>query len=169
MGTPPEQGPTGMSRKPLQSRGADPFQVRRGRARTSPSMGQGRQRLPSPQRPPGQAIDIQSTDELSRSSPQSGFWTHVSQISLAAFKQCGLEQAQEQSVAERGHPAHPCVPRRSSSIQMLMRLSGLSASLNGGGLHRQTAIVATPGRDSGNSWFFSQRHLLETFLKNCFI
>lgn len=33
----------------------------------------------------GGGIDIQGT-QLIRSSPQSGFWTHVSQISLAAFK-----------------------------------------------------------------------------------
>lgn len=31
-------------------------------------------------------IDIQSTDSYSGQVPHSGFWTHVSQISLAAFK-----------------------------------------------------------------------------------
>lgn len=141
MQTPPGKGPAGDAHRPAWGRGG-------GHVPTASSR---------------TAIDIQSTAELSRSSPQSGFWTHVSQISPAAFKQHGLEQAQEQSGAEHGHPAHPCGPRRSSSIQMLMRLSGLSASVNGGGLGRQTAIVAAPGRDSGNSWFFSQRHLLETF------
>lgn len=31
-------------------------------------------------------IDIQSTDSYSGQAPHTGFWTHVSQISLAAFK-----------------------------------------------------------------------------------
>lgn len=45
----------------------------------------------------------------------------------------------------RARLAQPC-PRRGASIQMLMGLSGLSASMKGAGLGRLTAIVAAAGR-----------------------
>lgn len=67
----------------------------------------------------------------------------MSQISLAAFKQQGLEQGQnnpEQSPVTLPAPSPQSPHSEVRSIQMLMRLSGLSTSVNGGG----------PGRAEGH-------------------
>lgn len=59
----------------------------------------------------------------------------------------------------------PSAARGGRSIQMLMCLSGLSASVKGGWAVDGQPLSPPPRDDSRNSWFSSQRHRLETSYK----
>lgn len=66
------------------------------------------QNLTLPKHTPGQAIDIQGTDQLTQPSPQSGFWTQCHRSVWLPWNCGGLGQEPKQPGASRPpSPLHP--------------------------------------------------------------